>query len=79
MVTAAWVTAIATTALAFFGIITAIYAMRAFGKQSEQVNALHKQVTDLAFFRDTAEAAWRVRDGGVDEYSGGQEPPNSWP
>ena len=40
------ITAIATTVLAVFAILTGIYAIRAFRKQSQEVRAIEQQVTD---------------------------------
>jgi hypothetical protein len=46
MLAAAWITAIATGLLAIFAVVTAVFAIKAFGKQSEEVNAIEKQVQD---------------------------------
>ena len=46
MLAALWVTAIATGLLAIFAIVTAAFAIKAFGKQSEEVRAIQRQVQD---------------------------------
>lgn len=40
------ITAIATAVLAFFAIVTAVFAYIAFRKQSQEVRAIERQVTD---------------------------------
>jgi hypothetical protein len=40
------ITAIATATLAFFAIVTGVYAVRAFRKQSQEVSAIEHQVKD---------------------------------
>jgi hypothetical protein len=46
MLAATWATAIATVVLALLAVVTAWYARRAFQKQSEEVRAIERQVSD---------------------------------
>jgi hypothetical protein len=48
MLVAAWVAAGATVLLAVLAAVTAVFAIKAFGKQSQEVEALEKQVSDQA-------------------------------
>ncbi len=42
MLAAAWITAVATTVLAAFAIVTALFALPTFRKQSEEVRAIEQ-------------------------------------
>ena len=46
LIFATQLTAVATAVLAVFAIVTAFYARQAFRKQSQEVSAIERQVTD---------------------------------
>jgi hypothetical protein len=63
MLAATWVTAIATGLLAIFAIVTAIFAIKAFGKQSEEVGAIQKQVHDQETLTSQQAELLKVQSG----------------
>jgi hypothetical protein len=78
MVSAIWISIIATSVLAFFALIAAILAVQAFRRQSKEISALQEQMTDLAFFHGASDG-WA--DGPGDSFDAirrGREPPRAW-
>jgi len=57
------VTAIATSVLAFFAIVTAVFAVLAFLKQSREVRAIERQVTDQQELTQQQGELLRVQSG----------------